>query len=82
MGDPGVPDAQEAAAPHVLGSFVVDERNHRFGRVFGRSGETLTLRRPGGGAEWSAPTADVRRPTAEEWASIRLLITPVRREGP
>ncbi|MFE3069640.1 hypothetical protein [Streptomyces sp. NPDC059247] len=82
MLDHGDADAQEEAPPHLLGSFVVDERNRRFGRVFGLTDGTLTLRRPGGGAEWSAPAACVRRPTAEEWASIRLLITPVRREGP
>ncbi|MFJ4904745.1 hypothetical protein ACIQCR_06420 [Streptomyces sp. NPDC093249] len=82
MLDHGDADARATSAPHSLGSFVVDERNRRFGRVFAVVGGTLTLRRPGGGAEWSAPTADVRRPTAEEWVSIRLLITPVRREGP
>ncbi|MBD0709564.1 MULTISPECIES: hypothetical protein [unclassified Streptomyces] len=75
MRDRRDPFPQEA---YGLGSFVVDEREGpRIGRVFSRTGDTLMLRRPGGSRAWFVPVAEVRLPTAEEWASIRVLTTPV-----
>ncbi|MFJ8668107.1 hypothetical protein [Streptomyces sp. NPDC093600] len=63
----------------VLGSFVVDtgRRTERLGRVTAREGGLLYLRPPGGGIEWTTEPANLRPPTEEEWARIRVLTTPV-----
>ncbi|MFE3072235.1 hypothetical protein [Streptomyces sp. NPDC059247] len=54
----------------------------RYGEIVRADNGLFVLRPPGGGAQWPASARTLRRPTTEEWASILLLITPVRREGP
>ncbi|WP_282693051.1 hypothetical protein [Streptomyces sp. CC208A] len=74
--------AQPTVPLPALGAFVVDTRfaGARAGRVAGHEAGAGTVRLvpPGGGAWWNAPRADLRPPTVEEWARIRVLITPVR----
>ncbi|MFG2642986.1 hypothetical protein ACGFYP_18715 [Streptomyces sp. NPDC048370] len=63
----------------VLGSFVVDtsKGTNRLGRVTAHDGGALHLRPPGGGTEWTTEPANLRPPTEDEWARIRVLTTPV-----
>ncbi|MCX2179896.1 hypothetical protein KV205_05030 [Streptomyces sp. SKN60] len=65
----------------ALGSFVADASNGtpHLGEVTAHEGGTLYLRPPGGGIEWTAAPADLRPPTEDEWARIRVLTTPVPR---
>lgn len=69
----------EPAGLPPLGAFVVDTRfgATRAGRVTGYGVESVYLTQPGGGGRWGAPRGDLRPPTVEEWARIRVLITPV-----
>ncbi len=61
------------------GSFAVDGRDGRVGRVMGRAGEDVRLRPPGGGPEWSCP-ADTLRP-APPGVVLRARVTEINREG-
>ncbi|MFE6227979.1 MULTISPECIES: hypothetical protein [unclassified Streptomyces] len=63
-----------------LGTFMAADTpggRPRLGKVIAWDGEFVHLQRPGGGAEWTAVPAELRRPTDEERALIRVLTTPV-----
>ncbi|MFE5901109.1 hypothetical protein ACFQ67_27345 [Streptomyces sp. NPDC056488] len=53
----------------------------RFGRVTRCTDGTVFLHPPGGGAEWSASPEELRQPTEDEWARIRVVTTPVPAVG-
>ncbi|MYR97991.1 MULTISPECIES: hypothetical protein [unclassified Streptomyces] len=63
------------------GSFAVDGRDGRVGRVVGRAGagEDVRLRPPGGGPEWFCP-ADALLP-APPGVVLRARVTEINREG-
>ncbi|MCX5141872.1 MULTISPECIES: hypothetical protein [unclassified Streptomyces] len=68
----------EACTPEP-GSFAVDVRDGRVGRVMGRVGPYVQLRPPGGGAEWDCPPGAVR--PAPPGLVLRARVTEVNREG-
>ncbi|MGW7470624.1 hypothetical protein ACWGIT_03355 [Streptomyces cyaneofuscatus] len=70
-------DARERWTPEP-GSFAVDGRDGRVGRVMGRAGDDVRLRPPGG-PEWSCPP-DVLRP-APPGVALRARVTEINREG-
>ncbi|MGW8360118.1 hypothetical protein ACWGK1_06065 [Streptomyces wedmorensis] len=49
----------------------------RLGKVTAWDGQFVHLQRPGGGGTWRATPGELRRPTGEERALIRVLTTPV-----
>ncbi|MFJ1900911.1 MULTISPECIES: hypothetical protein [unclassified Streptomyces] len=61
------------------GSFAVDVRDGRVGRVTGRVGPYVRLRPPGGGPEWDCPPESVR--PASPGLVLRARVTEVNREG-
>ncbi|MFG3406853.1 hypothetical protein [Streptomyces sp. NPDC048142] len=61
------------------GSFAVDERDGRVGRVAGRSGPNVRLRPPGGGPEWDCPPEAVR--PASPGVVLRARVTEINRQG-
>ncbi|MFD8690388.1 hypothetical protein [Streptomyces sp. NPDC059651] len=71
-------DGLEACTPEP-GSFAVDARDGRIGRVMGRVGASVRLRPPGGGAAWDCPPASVR--PAPPGLVLRARVTEVNREG-
>lgn len=77
-GDGLTGDARERWTPEP-GSFAVDGRDGRVGRVMGRAGDDVRLRPPGGGPEWSCPP-DVLRP-APPGVALRARVTEINREG-
>ncbi|MFF5333727.1 hypothetical protein [Streptomyces sp. NPDC013181] len=56
----------------VRGSFAVDGRDGRVGRVMGRVGPSVQLRPPGGGVEWDCPLDQVRPATPADVLRARL----------
>ncbi|MFE5948691.1 hypothetical protein [Streptomyces sp. NPDC056480] len=52
-------------------------KDGRLGRVTGHYLGSVYLRPPGGGREWSSPPEELRQPTAQELAQIRVLTTRV-----
>ncbi|MEU8703432.1 hypothetical protein AB0C61_38440 [Streptomyces sp. NPDC048680] len=75
VGDDGEP---EACTPEP-GSFAVDARDGRVGRVTGCVGPCVRLRPPGGGPEWDCPPDAVR--PAPPGLVLRARVTEVNREG-
>ncbi|MFE5509355.1 hypothetical protein ACFQ9J_01840 [Streptomyces sp. NPDC056529] len=63
----------------AAGVFVADTggKTVRLGQVSRTQSGSVYVRPPGGGAEWVAAPGDLRAPTEEEWALIRVLTTPV-----
>ncbi|MGA5638067.1 hypothetical protein ACPCTN_04850 [Streptomyces cinereoruber] len=63
----------------AAGVFVADTGGGtvRLGQVSRTQSGSVYVRPPGGGAEWAAAPGDLRAPTEEEWARIRVLTTPV-----
>lgn len=61
------------------GSFAVDLRDGRVGRVMGRVGPYVQLRPPGGGAEWDCPPDSVR--PAPPGLALRARVTEINRAG-
>lgn len=61
------------------GSFAMDARDGRVGRVTGHAGPYVRLRPPGGGAEWDCPPDCVR--PAPPGLVLRARVTEVNREG-
>ncbi|WP_432088879.1 hypothetical protein [Streptomyces sp. bgisy095] len=63
----------------AAGVFVADtgKGKVRLGQVSRTQSGSVYVRPPGGGAEWVAAPGDLRAPTEEEWALIRVLTTPV-----
>ncbi|MEU2251527.1 hypothetical protein [Streptomyces sp. NPDC019224] len=68
----------EAAVPEP-GSFAVDVRDGRVGRVIGRVGPSVRLRPPGGGPAWDCPPDSVR--PAPPGVVLRARVTELNREG-
>ncbi|RPK46302.1 hypothetical protein EES39_13810 [Streptomyces sp. ADI92-24] len=68
----------EACVPEP-GSFAVDVRDGRVGRVMGRVGPYVQLRPPGGGSEWDCPPDAVR--PAPPGLVLRARVAEVNREG-
>ncbi|WP_282692597.1 hypothetical protein [Streptomyces sp. CC208A] len=63
-----------------LGAFMAadtPEGKPRLGKVTAWDGEFVYLQRPGGGTVWTAVPSELRRPTEDERALIRVLTTPV-----
>ncbi|MFB6711475.1 MULTISPECIES: hypothetical protein [unclassified Streptomyces] len=61
------------------GSFAVDTRDGRVGRVMGRVGSYVQLRPPGGGPEWDCPQGAVR--PAPLGDVLRARVREINREG-
>lgn len=61
------------------GTFVMDGRDGRVGRVMGRVGPNVQLRPPGGGAEWDCPPEAVR--PAPPGLLLRARVREINREG-
>ncbi|TXR96133.1 hypothetical protein EAO73_31795 [Streptomyces sp. col6] len=68
----------EPCAPEP-GSFAVDARDGRVGRVLGRVGPYVRLRPPGGGPVWDCPPDSVR--PAPPGVVLRARVTEINREG-
>lgn len=63
-----------------LGTYMAadtPEGRPRLGKVTAWDGELVHLQQPGGGTVWTAAPAELRRPTDDERALIRVLTTPV-----
>ncbi|WP_158821922.1 hypothetical protein [Streptomyces sp. NRRL F-5727] len=63
-----------------LGTFMAadtPEGRPRLGKVTAWDGEFVHLQRPGGGVVWTAAPYELRRPSDDERALIRVLTTPV-----
>ncbi|MEU9319009.1 hypothetical protein [Streptomyces sp. NPDC048295] len=71
-------EGREPCAPEP-GSFAVDTRDGRVGRVMGSVGSYVQLRAPGGGAEWECPPESVRPAPLGE--VLRARVREVNREG-
>ncbi|NUK06286.1 hypothetical protein HRW23_12935 [Streptomyces lunaelactis] len=63
----------------ALGTYAVDGRNGRVGRVMGRVGTYVQLRPPGGGQEWDCPPGDVQPASMGE--VLRARVREVNAEG-
>ncbi|MEV3949238.1 hypothetical protein AB0K57_16515 [Streptomyces halstedii] len=61
------------------GTFAVDGRDGRVGRVMRRVGPYVQLRPPGGGAEWECPWESVR--PAPPGIALRARVREINREG-
>ncbi|MGW0772163.1 hypothetical protein ACWD01_00590 [Streptomyces sp. NPDC002835] len=64
-----------------IGSYVVDTRNGRVGRLMGESGPFLSLRPVGGGREWECAPDSVRPATAAERISATTAYVNARSRG-
>ncbi|MEV3991132.1 hypothetical protein AB0J57_19705 [Streptomyces sp. NPDC049837] len=64
-----------------VGSYVVDVRSGRVGRVMGHVGPYLQLRPVGGGREWDCPPDGVRRATDAERISAVTAYANARSRG-
>ncbi|GAA2433182.1 MULTISPECIES: hypothetical protein [Streptomyces] len=64
-----------------VGSYVVDVRNGRVGRVMGHVGPYLQLRPIGGGREWDCPPEGVRAATDAERISAATSYVNARSRG-
>lgn len=60
----------------IKSRYAVDAEG-RIGRVTERYGDSVYLRPPGGGREWTAAPESLRQPTGEEMAAVRVYTTPV-----
>ncbi|MEU1087279.1 hypothetical protein ACFYPN_25520 [Streptomyces sp. NPDC005576] len=61
------------------GSFAVDVRTGKVGRVMGQVGPNIQLRPPGGGLEWDCPPEAVQ--PASPGVVLRARVTEINREG-
>ncbi|NML50910.1 hypothetical protein HHL19_20610 [Streptomyces sp. R302] len=64
----------------TLGTYLAEDTTEgtpRLGRVTAWDGSLLHLQPPGGGTEWTAAPAGLRRPSERESALIRILTRPV-----
>lgn len=64
-----------------IGSYVVDIRTGRVGRLVGRSASSLRLRPVGGGREWECEPEKVRAATAAERISAVTAYANARSRG-
>ncbi|MEX0167942.1 hypothetical protein [Streptomyces sp. LMG1-1-1.1] len=79
-----MPESDRPAPVPDLGTFMAadtPEGKPRLGKVTAWDGEFVHLQRPGGGGAWMAVPGELRRPTGEERALIRVLTTPVAKAG-
>ncbi len=58
--------------PPEPGTYAVDVRDGRVGRVMGQVGTYVQLRPPGGGREWDCPPEDVRPAPPGEVLRVRV----------
>lgn len=75
-----MPESDRPAPVPDLGTFMAadtPEGQLRLGKVTAWDGEFVHLQRPGGGTAWTAAPSELRRPTEDERALIRVLTTPV-----
>ncbi len=61
----------------TAGTYAVDAADSRIGEVRRLRGGNAYLVPPGGGAEWTVRTDQLRRPTDEEHARARMWTRPV-----
>ncbi|GAU66579.1 hypothetical protein SSP35_03_02270 [Streptomyces sp. NBRC 110611] len=73
------PDRPPLAPALPLGSYAVDTRTDRIGRIMDRHGGLVQLRPPGGGREWDCPPDLVRRATRAE--SLRADVARMNAES-
>ncbi|MEU4497444.1 hypothetical protein AB0F96_29350 [Streptomyces sp. NPDC023998] len=66
---------------HPIGSYVVDIRTGRVGRLMGEAGPRLMLRPVGGGREWECVPHEVRPATAVERISATTAYVNARSRG-
>ena len=66
---------------HPIGSYVVDIRTGRVGRLMGDAGPRLMLRPVGGGREWECVPDEVRPATAVERISATTAYVNARSRG-
>ncbi|MFE7467330.1 hypothetical protein ACFU6R_24950 [Streptomyces sp. NPDC057499] len=71
-------EGREPGAPEP-GSFAVDTRDGRVGRVMATTGAYVQLRAPGGGPEWECPPDSVRPAPLRE--VLRARVREVNRQG-
>ncbi|OKK07944.1 MULTISPECIES: hypothetical protein [unclassified Streptomyces] len=64
-----------------VGSYVVDVRNGRVGRVMGHVGPYVQLRPIGGGREWDCPPEGLRPATDAERISAATAYVNARSRG-
>lgn len=64
-----------------IGSYVVDTRTGRVGRLMGEAGPFLSLRPVGGGLEWECAPDRVRPATAAERISATTAYVNARSRG-
>ncbi|WP_447042311.1 hypothetical protein [Streptomyces sp. DSM 118878] len=64
-----------------VGSYVVDTRNGRIGRVMGHEGPYVQLRPYGGGCEWDCTPEAVRTATQAERLSAATAYANARSRG-
>jgi hypothetical protein len=64
-----------------IGSYVVDIRTGRVGRLVGRSGASLRLRPVGGGRVWECEADQARPATAAERISATTAYVNARSRG-
>ncbi|MFB7936348.1 hypothetical protein [Streptomyces sp. NPDC056049] len=77
-----MPESDHSTPVPDLGTYMAadtPEGRSRLGKVTAWDGELVHLQQPGGGTVWTAPPAELRRPTEDEHALIRVLTTPVPR---
>ncbi|PZT75721.1 MULTISPECIES: hypothetical protein [unclassified Streptomyces] len=74
----GEPTGPAAFAPE-RGSFAVDGRDGRVGRVMGHVGPSVQLRPPGGGTEWDCPLELLK--VAQPADVLRARLSEVNWEG-
>ncbi|CAM5288668.1 hypothetical protein [Streptomyces narbonensis] len=75
-----MPESDRPGPTPDLGTFMAadtPEGNPRLGKVTAWDGEVVHLQRPGGGTAWTAAPSQLRPPTGDEHALIRVLSTPV-----
>lgn len=67
---------------HPVGALVVDTARNRMSRVMGHEGPCLQLRPPGGGREWDAKPASVRRADEDDRLRAGIFEVKLRPRGP
>ncbi|MFI5756636.1 hypothetical protein [Streptomyces sp. NPDC051569] len=70
--------ADESGYVPELGSYAVDSRDGRVGRVMSRDGSYVLLRPPGGGTQWDCPPESVH--PAPPGEVLRAKVTEMNRE--
>ncbi|WP_267242665.1 hypothetical protein [Streptomyces sp. PR69] len=74
-----VPREQRLEPVLAIGTYAVDVRDGRVGRIMGRVGPCLQLRPPGGGREWDCPLNAARAAPLGE--VLRARVREINAEG-